>query len=205
MTGTYRQASTIEGLRNRDGFNSSGAGWVIPLLLSVVTLGAGHSSASAQLLNPSGNSVTYTIPFQPAYGSVVYSSPSPGSVTFGAGTTRVQVGTLSQTVYPGYPTYSYPGYPAYPAGTVLIPSGRPIRNVNDSVLVNPTIINGTIRNSTLVNPTIVTSPTYSAPSQPLPARFPIPTPPMGRTTINFPPIQYYPSTPSTIIIQTNQH
>lgn len=204
MAGPYLHTGTIARLQNRHPFSFSSSGWVVPLMLSVAALGTGSSPAAAQALHPSGNSITYTVPFQPAYGSVVYSRPTSGSVSFGTDRVRVHVGPLAQTYYPGYPTYSYPGYPTYPNGTVLVPSRRPIRNVNNSVLVNPTVINGTIRNSTLVNPTIVTYPRYPVSGQPLPARFSIPTPPMGRQTIHFPPIQYYPSVPNTIIIQNIQ-
>jgi hypothetical protein len=151
------------------------------------------------------NSVTYTVPFQPAYGSVVYSSPAASGVAVQSGGVSLTVTNPSVIHYPSYPVYpqavylGYPQtvYPGYPNSTVIVKpsSGRPIRNVNNSVLINPTVINGTIRNSTLINPTIVPAPTQIV--QPAPV-----IESNGNPTITFPPIYQYPPASSTIVIQT---
>lgn len=83
---------------------------------------------------------------QPGYGGV-----QPG---YGSGLS-VQIGT------PGYDrSGNYSGSSGYDRSF----RNRQYRgNVNNSVLINPTVINSPIRNSTLVNPTIVTTPYYPAP------------------------------------------
>jgi hypothetical protein len=138
------------------------------------------------------NTVTYTVPFQPGYGGVVYGNQSSGvSLTI----TNPSVTHFPGSYYPVYPGYPQPIYPGYPPSTVIVApnAGRPIRNVKNSVLINPTVINGTIRNSTLINPTIVPAPVAA----PNPVVHPSTT-----QTLTFPPIYQHPPVPSTIVIQT---
>lgn len=86
------------------------------------------------------------VPFGGSVYSPVQTIVQPG---FGGGLS-VQIGS------PRY--YPSGNYPASPGSYRQFRHGQYRGNVNNSVLLNPTVINSPIRNSTLVNPTIVTTP-----------------------------------------------
>ncbi|MBW4474556.1 MAG: hypothetical protein KME45_29900 [Stenomitos rutilans HA7619-LM2] len=98
--------------------------------------------------SPNAGSVINFPPVVPFGGSIynpVQTIVQPG---YGSGLS-VQIGTPSNYPSSGYSSqyiYRQPGNVQYRG------------NVNNSVLINPTVINSPIRNSTLVNPTIVTAP-----------------------------------------------
>jgi hypothetical protein len=68
--------------------------------------------------------------------------------------------------YPNYP-HGYRGCnsgycsPSYRVRVRTIPFGGKNQEINNSILVNPTIINSEIRDSTLINPVIIDSSEYS--------------------------------------------
>jgi hypothetical protein len=128
-----------------------------PIIYSVpvnsITDLSGRHSFTYQIPSyfPSGIRVISTPNVNPyPYGSsIIYGSPIPSPV-------RVNPVT-------GVSVYSYPsGYyrSGYPSGYGVYPHGYRRSNVNNSILVNPTIINGQIRNSTLINPRIIRVPRH---------------------------------------------
>lgn len=167
----------------------------LPLMLSGIALSLWMAPAQALPVVQTGNSVT----FQPAYGSVIYSHPvRNNTISVSGNGVSLTISNPRVISYPvhGYPIYSHPGY-VYPPNTVIVApgTGRRIRNVENSVLINPTIVNGTINNSTLVNPTIIRGTVQTVPSL-----APIASP--RNQTIYFPPVYHFPPAGQTTVIQT---